>query len=361
MKSIGIFLLALSACSTYLNAQEIPTPDYSARPYYLKPDNTLQNLERTDAQSDTKIKSAGFGGYEMYFTSFGTSSAVRFNAAALPRIIIKLEPNMDPSETITLVKAEIKKDRRRFLQGSRSMSGAARNVAGAEVNLQFKKIRDGIFEIIIPNTIASGEYAFMPMGDQNISITSVANIKISCFGIDGGSANSTEATNNTAATNSTGRMENNTTIPQPDFDNVIYFFNTTDNALIDLERAINTKSENAFGFLNFKDAVSVKNTTSPVSVPVGQQEFIVRLTDATDPYTLIELMPCNPNTEKQTREYSPVKKKDHEAQTTIALKLKRISGNTYTITPIQKLNTGEYLFVNKALKEKSIFGFKVSE
>lgn len=366
MKRKTLIALTILFSSAAIYAQDIPTPDYSARPYYLKSGNTLENLERADAASDAKVKGAGFGGVEMYFSAFGASSPIRFTASALPRMFIKLEPNVDPTESITLAKAEVKKDRRRFLQGSMSMSGAARNTSGVEVKLQFKKIRDGIFEILIPSTIESGEYAFMPMGDQNISITSVTNIKISCFGIDGGTTGgSTSSSAPLASTNTTAPTANTTTngstatAPQPDFDNVIYYFNQSENTLIDLERAINTKSESTFGFLNLNNAVSIKGTTSPVSVPKSSQGFVVRLSDATDPYTLIELMPCAPNSTKQTRDYSPAAKKDQPAQTTVALKLKRLSGNTYMITPMQPLATGEYFFVNKALKEKSIFGFRV--
>ncbi|MCW5906664.1 MAG: hypothetical protein KIS94_02310 [Chitinophagales bacterium] len=366
MKSKTLIALAILFNTTALTAQEIPTPDYSARPYYLKSDNTLENLERADAASDAKVKGAGFGGVEMYFSAFGARSPLRFTASSLPRMFIKLDSNVDPAESITLAKAEVKKDRRRFLQGSMSVSGAARNTSGHEVKLQFKKIREGIFEIIIPPTIEAGEYAFMPMGDQNISITSVTNIKISCFGIDGGATggntgNSTPvaSSNSTVPSGNTASNSTPSTTPQPDFDNVIYYFNQTENTLVDLERAINTKSENTFGFLNLNNAVSIKGVNSPVTVPASSQGFVVRLSDGTDPYTLIELMPCAPNSAKQTREYSPAAKKDQPAQTTIAIKLKRLSGNTYMITPIQPLALGEYFFVNKALKEKSIFAFKV--
>lgn len=362
IQKLTLTILWLLVSLVALHSQEIPTPDYSARPYYLKADNTLENFERADATMDTKLKGGGFGGVEMYFAAFGTASSTRFAAGNIPRLFIKLEANIDPNESITLSQAEVKKDRRRFLQGSMSAYGAARNTSAGEVKLTFKKIREGVFEILLPSNIASGEYAFMPMGDQSISLTSVTNIKISCFGIDGTASASIPTStpvNSTTNTNNTPPQTPAPNAPTPDFDNVIYYHDPTGNVLTDLERAINSKSESTFGFLNFNGAVSIKNTQAPVSIQKGTSSFIVRLSDGTDPYTLIELMPCVTNTEKQTREFIPAAKKDQPKTATLPLKIKRLSGNTYQLTPITELPAGEYFFINKALKEKSIFAFGV--
>lgn len=350
-------------------AQEVPMPDYSARPYQLKPDNTLQNLERTDASTDMKVKAAGYGGVEIYYAAFGTSSTVRFLAGSLPRLVIRLAENIDPEESITLSKAEVKKDRRRFLQSSHTMTGATRNTEGTDVKLEFKKLREGLFEILLPRNLVAGEYAFMPMGDQNISLTSVSNIKISCFGIDAatGFAPTTSSPPATQVANTipvsqpatTGNLSTPTIYPVPDFDNFIYYLSADNAALVDLERAVNSKSEGAFGFLNLNNAVSIKGYSSPVEVAKSKIEFIVRLAPGVDPYTLIELMPCTSNSEKQTRDFTPAAKKDAPVITMVPLKFKRLDNYTYLITPLQQLATGEYFFLNKRLKEKSIFAFRV--
>jgi hypothetical protein len=61
-----------------------------------------------------------------------------------------------------------------------AMGGKARDVSTAYIKLEFNKLKDGIYEIVLPNNIQPGEYAFMPIsGDINNG-----KIKISCFGIN---------------------------------------------------------------------------------------------------------------------------------------------------------------------------------
>jgi hypothetical protein len=54
------------------------------------------------------------------------------------------------------------------------------------VKLEFIKIGDKIYEIILPNNLEQGEYAFMPITESSgNSLTSYnTKVKISCFGID---------------------------------------------------------------------------------------------------------------------------------------------------------------------------------
>ena len=169
-----------------LNAQSFPDPEFSSRPYILEDGKTLKSLERADAQLEWKIKGMGYGGSESYFTTFTPNSDVRFTKGTLPKLIIKVDGDVDPSEVITLSKGVVKKKKRKFIQGSMSMTGKARNVSESYIKLEFKKIRKGIYEIILPNDLEPGEYAFMPIssGGSN-SVTSLnSKVKISCFGID---------------------------------------------------------------------------------------------------------------------------------------------------------------------------------
>jgi hypothetical protein len=162
---------------------EIPIPDFPGRPYYITGSKKLENLERADASSDVKIKGLGYGGHDLYFTAFGIKSPITFKQSELPKLVIKLEANQDPSEMVTLTKATLLKDRRRFLQESGSLGGKAHNVEASRLPLQFRKVRDGLYEIVIPATIEPGEYAFMPMGASG-SILSSTTIKISCFSVE---------------------------------------------------------------------------------------------------------------------------------------------------------------------------------
>lgn len=182
MKKI-IFTIAIliSGFSSSIMAQSFPDPEFSSQPYILEANNSYKKLERADAQIETKIVGMGYGGFETYYTAFEPESDVRLPMNSLPRMIIKVEGNVDPSEIISLSEAEVKRDRRRFLQSSRGMRGRAHDISDTYIKLEFKKIRNGIFEVILPSDIQPGEYAFMPIisGGSN-SLT----VKISCFGID---------------------------------------------------------------------------------------------------------------------------------------------------------------------------------
>ncbi|MCB9075005.1 MAG: hypothetical protein H6552_05660 [Chitinophagales bacterium] len=184
MTRIILILTLIFGLNSFLTAQSVPEPEFAMRPYYLGTDNTLKNLERVDAQFDFKAKV--YAGTEIYYTAFGKASDIRFSKDALPQFIIKVEQGVDPYEMISLGKAEIKKDRRRFLQSRMAKTGKTKDVSGAYLELEFKKIRDGLFEIILPNNIEVGEYAFMPISKDsgNIFASYGSKAKITCFGID---------------------------------------------------------------------------------------------------------------------------------------------------------------------------------
>ena len=62
----------------------------------------------------------------------------------------------------------------------------ARDVSWNNVQLDFKKIREGIYEIVLPGNMQPGEYAFRPINDGsgNPLGPNTTKVKISCFGID---------------------------------------------------------------------------------------------------------------------------------------------------------------------------------
>ncbi len=163
---------------------KIPEPEFTERPYVLNDDNTLSNLERADASIDIKVKGAGYGGSETYYSAFGKASTVRFNTTKLPRMVVKVEPSTDPAELFIISKADVKSDRRRFLLTSRSLGGKVRDTGQTEIALEYRKIRDGLYEITFPNGIPAGEYAFLPLSSDANPFQMGHKVKISCFGID---------------------------------------------------------------------------------------------------------------------------------------------------------------------------------
>jgi hypothetical protein len=186
MKKLILIMTILVTLVTVSFSQSSPDPEFSSRPYILLGDNTLKNFERADVLLDIKVKAMGYGGSEIYNTALSPKSDVRFSKNAIPKIIIKIGVNVDPADIVSLSLGEVKKDRRRFLQSSMALGGKARDVSLYDVPLDFKKIREGIYEIVLPSNIQAGEYAFRPINDGsgNTLVPLSTKVKISCFGID---------------------------------------------------------------------------------------------------------------------------------------------------------------------------------
>ena len=167
---------------TYKNQiiKESPVPEFSSRPYFYS-DKTLKNLERADASIDVKVLGFGYGGTEIFYNVFPELSNCKFITGKIPPLIIKVENNGDPNEIVYLVKAkEVQKDRRRFIISKSSFGGKVVNLSEYIIPLEFKKIKNDIYQILVPDNLQSGEYGFMPI-KTNKEATS---IKITCFGVE---------------------------------------------------------------------------------------------------------------------------------------------------------------------------------
>ncbi|HEV8511988.1 MAG TPA: hypothetical protein VGQ59_01860 [Cyclobacteriaceae bacterium] len=180
MKSALLFLLIIFSPTL----QDIPEPDFSLRPYFLKEDK-LNEFERVDAVFESKAKGMGYGGVEISYAAEGLKSAVRFTSLLAPRIIIKMEDNSDPAEGFAVFMAEIKKDRRRFVTGKMgSAFGSNKSNNEKRVQISAKKIREKVFEISFQQNLSPGEYAIIP-SQKNMSMSAGSqSMKMSCFGVD---------------------------------------------------------------------------------------------------------------------------------------------------------------------------------
>lgn len=156
-------------------------PEFSGRPY-LWQDSKLSDLERVDAQFDTKAKGLGYGGVDTYYTVFTDKSDIRFAKDKLPTFIIKVDKGIDPAETYTVLKATVKKKKRSFLIGSYAMGGKAKDTSDEHIKVTYKKLKDCVYEITLPSDIEKGEYAFVPNSTEGVSAGN--KMKITCFGID---------------------------------------------------------------------------------------------------------------------------------------------------------------------------------
>lgn len=166
-------------------AQTIIEPEFPERPYFLSSDSTLKNLERADAQLIYKQKAMGLGGTDIYYEISSPKSEMRFPKNELPRFFIKAEANTDLSESVLISKSVLKKGRRTFIQNSyAAYTAKSKDVSDTNLKLEFKKIKDNVYEILFPKDIASGEYAFVPLIKGSIFLEVGKTTKLSCFGID---------------------------------------------------------------------------------------------------------------------------------------------------------------------------------
>ncbi len=156
-------------------------PEFSGRPY-LWQDKKLSELERVDAQFDTKAKGLGYGGVDTYYTVFTDKSEIRFTKDKLPTFVIKVDKGIDPAETYTVLKATVKKKKRSFLIGRYAMGGKAKDTRDEHIKVMYKKLKDGVYEITLPSDIEIGEYAFVPNSTEGMSAGN--KIKINCFAIN---------------------------------------------------------------------------------------------------------------------------------------------------------------------------------
>ena len=361
-----IILLIIVFNSIFIaNAQtNFPEPDFSNVPmYYDEVTKELKNLERP--QVNVGMRATGFTSGEQYVYIEGLTSTVKFSQEKQPVFIFKTStPSEDPQSVLNLVKMQVNdhkgKTQREYILAKAGMAGAKSTVK--LIGLDFQRIKPGIYRVVLGEELGAGEYVF---SDPN----KTANPRAFAFSIVGGGVKAESQTSVAKTTpSSVGlNVQTNTTstpsssvYPEPDFENLVYYFNSATNELVDLERAVNAKSEGAFGFLNLNSSISISGVSSPVKITTdAKNSFIVKLSNSNDPYTVIELLPCTLNEAKQTRDYSPASKKGQPATTATPLKFKRITGNMYAITTLEPLAKGNYFFINKSLKEKSIFAFEV--
>lgn len=163
-------------------SNNIPDPDFSLRPYYLDGDK-LVRLERTEGIFVLKQKGF-YRGTDRFVNAMKPESEIQFKKGNLPRFFIKLDnENADPYDIINLCTADVKRDRRVFVFRSQKMSGKVKDVTDKFINLEFKKIRPGVYEILIDEDLDVGEYGFMPILTESQQSSFINSVKINCFGI----------------------------------------------------------------------------------------------------------------------------------------------------------------------------------
>jgi hypothetical protein len=221
MKKYFLIALTVLISDPFLFAQaeqtKYPEPEFSNEVYYLKKDsaNTTVRLEKGSSKMETKTKMGGMGGSESGYILDGEKSIVRLKTgsnlsfiiskgsgasmSSSPRTDSMMKANginpsemsgmmgsmNDPSNAITLYKAETEKGKRKiYMQkiGGAMSFGNKKMQSSDKYTFSVRKIREGYWELVIDKTLPKGEYAFsmmgMGMGNMDGSTTLFA------FGID---------------------------------------------------------------------------------------------------------------------------------------------------------------------------------
>ncbi len=175
MKAILISCLLISvACFS----QDVPIPEFTGRPYFLK-ENVLNNFERVDGALSA---TAGLKGMVTFYGVPSAKSEVRFSSTSMPIILIKVDAGVDPAEVFSVVRADVKKKGREFIVRKTDRRNAVQDMSDIIVKASFKKKSEGIYELSFEGGITAGEYAVISSAETNNSMA--LKSKISCFGID---------------------------------------------------------------------------------------------------------------------------------------------------------------------------------
>ena len=191
----SIAFIILPGTYSQSNNAIYPELEFSKEVYFLKKDSTNKaiRLEKNSSKMDTRVKAAGFGGAENAYLVEGEKSPIRIPGGANLSFIFStgtsaptsspqtdsimkaqgLDPSMmsaygsmnDPSNTITLYKAESAKGNRKiYLMKTGGAFSMGKNKSFDKFTFSLKKIREGYWELMIDKSLPKGEYAFTVQG-----------------------------------------------------------------------------------------------------------------------------------------------------------------------------------------------------
>ena len=167
MKNI-ILTVFLVAGTLLLNAQNaadsIPEPEFMNQVFAWGKEHKLIGLEKTDAEYVSKTKAAGFGGSKQMYQVNGGKSTVTLSPDNLMFVVSTAgggAMGMDPSSQFALVKFETKKDKRQAVAAEYGGMMKKPKTNENELELNFKKIREGVIGIVPARPLEKGEYAFL--------------------------------------------------------------------------------------------------------------------------------------------------------------------------------------------------------
>jgi len=139
--------------------------------YYEKSSGRAVPLEKGKPEAKSSTKAVpGYAQSTTYYVIDGVRSSVRFSGASGHSFIVKTTPGVDPSDTFRLVKFEIlgRNNPQRHMAAFTATGsgwgwgsgGSSGQISKFDVPIEFKKIENGVYEIILQQSLEKAEYTF---------------------------------------------------------------------------------------------------------------------------------------------------------------------------------------------------------
>ena len=149
-----LLLAFLFGCFWSVQAQVIP--EFIDKPaFYDSKKKALVELEKS--QYNTTAKAKGLFKAEAGFFLNGSSSPVKIDKQQELSFIVKVQPGTDPTSVFDLVQFDVKNDKRVFITSKATVAGSSNSFT--KIDYQVKKIKEGVYYLIVPN-LQAGEYFF---------------------------------------------------------------------------------------------------------------------------------------------------------------------------------------------------------
>lgn len=324
----------------------IPQPDEYDIPYYLE-NNSLREMERSAVSLKLEKNN------HITFEAKNMESPCQLKEKNLPRIILKVRSNETPSELFTLLTVETTKNSR-IIPTGKIVGGKTKDISKSIIDVEFKKIKGDIYEIILPADLPIGEYAFLPVNESNnLNISNPIAFDVTFFGIEENKAATTNtSSNNTVKSSSTtvssGSKQKtyvpleDADIPQPDAFNIPHYIKGDE--LAELERAATSLEIDKNGYITFvTDKMESPCQLKEKNLP----QMVIRIKGNENPSGLFTLLSVEST---KTTRIIPTGKKPggtpkNISSSIIKIDFRKIKGDLYEIILPSNLPVGEYAFL----------------
>ena len=159
-------------------------PDFKMVPALVKPDGSLDKLEKATSEIKSKTKGFSYGASVVQFINIlGGHSPVKIKATDAVFIIKMPDAETDPETAFYLTKVTVAKNTRELelAQSAAAMAsafgGKGKSVKRDDVKLDFEKVAPGVYKFKPVTPLAPGtEYGFV-----NTSSGGASNSTVFCF------------------------------------------------------------------------------------------------------------------------------------------------------------------------------------